>query len=111
MCQSNNVKRETTYDGGNRTTKSRNNQNTRRKRKLQILGNTGSKHHQTTGDQRKNKKGYHMRKGKLFETKLYSSRLIKRINTWAVPFVKYSELFQKWTREELQRMDQRKENS
>ena len=36
-----------------------------------------------------------------------SKNLIKRINTWAVPLVRYSGLFLKWSREELKQMDQR----
>ena len=32
---------------------------------------------------------------------------IKGINTWTVPFVRYSGPFLKWTREELKQMDQR----
>ena len=39
---------------------------------------------------------------KLFETKLNSRNLIKRINTWAVPLVWYLGPFLKWKREELQ---------
>ena len=39
--------------GRNRTAKPRNNQNTWRKGKLQVLGNTGSGHHQTSGDKNK----------------------------------------------------------
>ena len=44
---------------------------------------------------------------KLHETKLYYNNLIKGINTWAVPLVKYSGPFLKWTREELKQMDPR----
>ena len=44
---------------------------------------------------------------KLLKTKLYSRNLIKGINTWAVPLVRYSGPFLKWTREELKQMDQR----
>ena len=44
---------------------------------------------------------------KLLETKLSSRNLIKGINTWAVPLVRYSGPFLKWTREELKQMDQR----
>ena len=54
------------------------------------------------------KKEYFRRTRKLLETKLYSRNLIKRINTWAVPLVRYSGPFLKWNREELIRMDQRK---
>ena len=49
-------KQQTTHDGRSRTTKSSNNQNTRRKRHLQILGDIESWHHQTGGNQRKNYK-------------------------------------------------------
>ena len=41
------------------------------------------------------------------ETKLCSRNLIKGINTRAVALVRYSGPFFKWTREELQQMDQR----
>ena len=44
---------------------------------------------------------------KLLETKLNSRNLIKGINTWAVPLVRYSGPFLKWTREELKQMGQR----
>ena len=53
------------------------------------------------------KKEYLRRARKLLETKLYSRNLVKWINTWAVPLVRYSRLFLKWTREELKQMDQR----
>ena len=44
---------------------------------------------------------------KILETKLSSRNLIKGINTWAVPLVRYSGPFLKWTRDELKQMDQR----
>ena len=44
---------------------------------------------------------------KLLETKLYGKNFIKRINTWAVPLVRYSVPFLKWTREEFSLMDKR----
>ena len=44
---------------------------------------------------------------KLLETKFSSRNLIKGINTWAVPLVRYSGPFLKWTRKELRKMDQR----
>ena len=50
-------------------------------------------------------KKYHRRTRKLFETKEYSRNLIKRINAWAVPHVRYSGPFLKCTSEELQQMD------
>ena len=52
-------------------------------------------------------KEYLRRTRKLLETKLNSRNLIKGITTWAVPLVRYSGLFLKWTRDELKQMDQR----
>ena len=52
-------------------------------------------------------KEYLRRTIKLLETKLSSRTLIKGINTWTVPLVRYSGPFLKWTRNELQQMDQR----
>ena len=49
----------------------------------------------------------HRRARKLLETKLSSRNLIKRINTWAVPLVRYSGPFLKCTRDELKQMEQR----
>ena len=53
------------------------------------------------------RKEYLRKKRKLLETKLSSRNLIKGINTWAMPLVRYSRPFLKWTREELKQMDQR----
>ena len=52
-------------------------------------------------------KEYPRRTRELLETKLFSRNLIKGINTWAVPFVRYSGPFLKWTREELRQIDQK----
>ena len=52
-------------------------------------------------------KEYLRRTRKLLETKLNWRNLIERINTCAVPLVRYSGPFLKWTRDELQQMDQR----
>ena len=52
-------------------------------------------------------KEYLRRTRKLLETKLNSRNFIKGINSWAVPFVRYSGPFLKWTRDELKQMDQR----
>ena len=43
-----------------------------------------------------------MRTRTLLETKLYSRNLIKGINTWAVPLVRYSRSLLKWMTEEIQ---------
>ena len=52
-------------------------------------------------------KEYLRRTRKLLETKLCSRNLIKGINTWVVPLVRYSGPFLKCTRNELKQMDQR----
>ena len=52
-------------------------------------------------------KEYLRKTRKLLETKLNSRNLIKGINTWAVPLVRDSGPFLKWTRNELKQMDQR----
>ena len=52
-------------------------------------------------------KEYYRRTRKLFETKLSRRNLIKGINIWDVPLVRYSETFLKWTRDELKQMEQR----
>ena len=49
----------------------------------------------------------YLRTRKLLETKLSSRNLIKGINTSAVPLVRYSGPFLKWTRDELKQMNQR----
>ena len=46
----------------------------------------------------------YLRTGKLLETKLSSRNLLKGIDTWAVPLIKYSVPF---LRDELKQMDQR----
>ena len=53
------------------------------------------------------RKEYLRRTRKLLETKLSRRNLIKGINTWAVPLVRYSGPLLKWTRDELKQMDQR----
>ena len=44
---------------------------------------------------------------KLLEIKLSSRNLIKGIDTWALPLIRYSEPFLKWTRDELKQLYQR----
>ena len=53
------------------------------------------------------RKEYLRRTRKLLETKLSSRNLIKEINIWTVPLVRYSGPFLKWTNEELKQMNQR----
>ena len=45
------------------------------------------------------RKEYLRRTKKLHDTKLSSGNLIEGINTWAVPLVRYSGPFLKWTRD------------
>ena len=58
----------------------------------------------------KMKNEYLRRTRKLLETKLYFKTLIKGINTWAVPIVRYLGSFLMWKREELKQIDQRTRN-
>ena len=67
MCSAYNQKRERTDNGRNRTVKSRKNQNAWRKGNLRVLRNIESSHHQTSGDERKNKKEYLRQTSKLLE--------------------------------------------
>ena len=46
-------------------------------------------------------KEYCRKTRKLLEKKLNSRNLIKGINTWAVPLVRYSGPFLKWTKDDL----------
>ena len=62
----------------------------------------------TTTTTNKTKEEYFRRTRKLLKTKLSTRNLIKGIDTLAVLFVRYSGPFRKWTREELQQIDQRK---
>ena len=60
----------------------------------------------------KNKIGkeYLRRSRKLLETIVSSGNLIKGINTWSVPFVRYSRPFLKWTRDELKKLIKEQED-
>ena len=66
------------------------------KENYKLLRNIGSGHHQTNRDERKIRKEYFRNRNR-----------IKEINTCAVPLVRYSEPFLKWTRKEFRQMDQR----
>ena len=102
MHLANNKKLETIHDGRNRTTKSRENQNVRRKRKLRILGNIENRKHKKKVDLKEKITNEYLRRTKrLLEIKLFSINLIKGINTWAVPLERCSKPFLKWTKEEI----------
>ena len=51
------------------------------------------------------KKEYFRRIRNLLETKLCCRNLVKEVNTWAVPLVRYSGTFLKWTKEEINQID------
>ena len=98
MRYANNEKWQTTRNEKSRTTKSSG---------LQILGILEADTIKQQEMKEKIKKEYLRRARKLLETKLYSRNLVKGINTWAVPLVRYLGPFLKWTREELKQMDQK----
>ena len=85
MCHANNEKWKKTNNGRNRTTKSGKNQNDQRKGNLQVIGNIGSGHYRTSGDERKIKKEDLTQARKQLETKLCKRNLIKWVNTWVGP--------------------------
>ena len=103
MFHANNEKQKTTNDGRSRTTKSIKNQNAQRKENLEIIGNTGSRHHQTCGDERKNKKKNTSRERENYSKPNY----IAEISLKGAPLIRYLGPFLKWMREELQLMDLR----
>ena len=55
-------------------------------------------------------KEYLRRTRKLLEIKLNSRYLSKGINTWAIPLVRYSGPFLKWTRDELKQWNKVQES-
>ena len=99
MCHAHNEKWQKRYNGRNRTAKSRKNQNSWRKRKLQVLGDFRRGHQQTSGDRKKMRQSNE----KTFrnQTLQQKSQLRDKKNIWAVLIIRYSVLFLKWTKEEL----------
>ena len=71
------------------------------------LGNLGADIIRQVEMKDKIRKEYLRRTRKLLKTKLSSRNLIKGINSWAVPLVRYSGSFLKWTKDELKQIDQR----
>ena len=101
MYHASNEKWQIIHDGKSQTTKSR------EKNTYKYLGILEANTIKQVEMKEKIKKEYLRRTRKLLETKLYCRNFVKGINSWAVPLVWYSELFLKWTREELKQMDQR----
>ena len=69
MCHADNEKWENINRKRNRTAKSRKNQDAWRERKLQVIRNIGSGHHQSSGNEGILKNLYLRRTRKLFKTK------------------------------------------
>ena len=107
MRHANNLKRKTTNDGRNRTSKSRKNQKAQRNETYKYLGILEANPIKQVEMKEKNKKEYLRRTRKLLETQLYCRKLIRGIKTWVVPLVRYSGPFLNWTREEFLQMNQR----
>ena len=102
MRHANNEKRETANDGRNKTTKIN--------KKIRMLGEKETYKYLRIVEtntikqvemKEKLKKSISGERIKQLETKLCSRNLIKVINSWAVPLVRYSGPFLKWAREEL----------
>ena len=109
ICSANNDKWKKRNNRRNRTAKSGKNQKASIEEKIQVLENTGSRHHKTSRNlkKKKNRKERHKWTRKLLKTKLCSRNLIKEINIWVVSLVRYSGRFLKCTREERRKMNQR----
>ena len=52
-------------------------------------------------------KEYERRVRKILETKLNGGNLVKAINTWAIPLLRYSAAFLDWRKSELQDLDRK----
>ena len=107
MRHASNEKRQTTPYGRNGTTKSRKNRMLGERETNKYLGILEADTIKQEEMKEKIQKEYFRRTRKLLETKLYRRNFIKGMNTWAVPRVRYSGLFLKWTGEELKQIDQR----
>ena len=107
MCHADKEKRKTANGGRNGITKWRKIRTVQEMENYKYLGILEANAMKHTEMKEKIKKEYFGRTRKQLETKLRRRNLIKRINTCAIPLVKYSRLFLKWTKEELQKMDQR----
>ena len=107
MCHACNEKWQRTYNWRNGTTKSRQDENIRRKETYKYLGILEAYTIKQVEMKDRIQKEYLKRTRKLLETKLSRKNLIKGINTWAVPLVRYSGSFLKWTTDELKQMGQR----
>ena len=107
MLHACNEKREMTHDGRSRTTKSRKIRTLRKRKPRHTWEYWKNDTIRQVEMKEKIKKEYHLRTKKLFKAKLYRTNLVKGINTWDVPLVRYSGLFLKWTRKELKQMNLR----
>ena len=88
-------------------TKSRKIRTLKEQGNLQILGNTGRGLHQTSEDEKKIKKSTSGQVKKDSKPNYRAKILSKGINTYAASLGWYPGLFLKWSKEELQTMDQK----
>ena len=95
MYHASNEKQQMTPDGQNGTTKSRKIRMLRGKETYKYLGILEVDTIRQEEMKEKIPKEYLSRTRKLLETKLYHRNLVKEINTWAVPHVRYSGPFLK----------------
>ena len=103
ICQSHDENWIKINNGRNRSAKTKKNQKKMKieeNENIKYLGILKAEPIKQMEMKEKKKKDYLRRTRKLLETKLCSRNLVKEINTWAVPSVRYSELYLKWTREE-----------
>ena len=82
-CHSSKQKRENEIKWKDKNNQIKKKSECSKKCDLKILGDIGSRHHQTSGDETKIlKKDYLRRTRKALETKLHSRNFIKGMNTW-----------------------------
>ena len=82
---------------------------TREKKTCKYFGifDLGSLHHQTSGEERKNKESVSQKNQKATRDKTIWQKPNQEKNTWLVLIVRYSVPFLKWTRQELKQIDQK----
>ena len=95
MCYFQNYNQKTTNYGRNRTINSRKNQNARNKKETYIYLRILEVNTIKQAEMKEKHLKISQENEKLLETKLQYRNLIKEINAWAVPLVRYSGSFLK----------------
>ena len=106
MCHADNEKPEKRNNGRNRTAKSQKIRILGEKENSKDLGMLEANTVKISEMKEKIRNEYFRRTRKLLEFKLCSRNLIKGINTWAVPFIRFSGLFLNCRREVFGQMGQ-----